>query len=161
MRIANWRKARVLGATRTSEPIPGAAAIIITRTEDLRQRVFELTDGKGADAVFDTIGGAMFEPALRSLRIGGRQVAITSTGDRRVSFDLVDFYHNSSQLIGVDSMKLTSHDVATIADELRPGFENGALNTPPLEIVPFVSAVAAYERIANSQARAKQVLTFD
>ena len=42
----------------------------------------------------------MFESALRSLRIGGRQVAIASTGDGRVSFDLIDFYHNLSRLIG-------------------------------------------------------------
>ena len=54
--------------------------MINTRTEDLRARVFELTDNKGADAVFDIVGGAMFEPALRCLRVGGRQIAITSTG---------------------------------------------------------------------------------
>ena len=100
--IANWRKARVLGAARNSDPIAGATAVINTKTQDVRERVFELTDGKGVDAVFDTVGGAMFEPALRSLRLGGRQVAIASTGERRVSFDLVDFYHNTSRLIGLD-----------------------------------------------------------
>jgi NADPH:quinone reductase-like Zn-dependent oxidoreductase len=36
-------------------------------------------------AVLDAVGGAMFEPALRSLRLGGRQIAITRTGERRVS----------------------------------------------------------------------------
>src|SRR5262249_4657787 len=87
--IANWRKARALGAARSSDPIPGVDAVINTTTEDLRNRVFELTDGKGADVVFDLVGGAMFEPALRSLRLGGRQIAIASVGDRRVSFDLI------------------------------------------------------------------------
>src|ERR1700750_3247179 len=33
--IANWRKARVLGAARSSDPIPGVVAVINTRTEDL------------------------------------------------------------------------------------------------------------------------------
>src|SRR5205807_4394844 len=66
--IANWRKARVLGAARRSDPVPGAAAVINTTTDDLRDRVFELTNGKGVDAVLDTVGGPMFEPALRSLR---------------------------------------------------------------------------------------------
>ena len=95
MQIANWRKSqRVLGAARSSDPIPGAVAVINTRTDDLRKRAFELTDGKGVDAVLDAVGGPMFEQALGCLRIGGRQVAITSTGDGRVSFDLVDFYHN-------------------------------------------------------------------
>jgi NADPH:quinone reductase-like Zn-dependent oxidoreductase len=158
--IANWRKARVLGAARSSDPIPGAAAVINTTTDDLRDRVFELTNGKGVEAVLDTVGGAMFEPALRCLRIGGRQVAIASTGDRRVSFDLIDFYHNLSRLIGVDSMKFTPRDVAAIADDLRLGFEAGALKPPLIHMVPFENAFEAYERIAGGQAKATQVLTF-
>jgi NADPH:quinone reductase len=158
--IANWRKARVLGAARSSNPIPGAVAVINTRTEDLPKRAFELTDGKGVDAVLDAVGGPMFEPALRCLRIGGRQVAITSTGDRRVSFDLVDFYHNQSRLIGVDGMKLTPHDLSVIADELRQGFEANILTVPAVDSVPFENAVEAYERVASGTAGAKQVLTF-
>jgi NADPH2:quinone reductase len=158
--IANWRKARVLGAARRSDSIPGAAALINTTTDDLRDRVFELTNGKGVDAVLDTVGGAMFEPALRCLRIGGRQVAIASAGDRRVNFDLIDFYHNLSRLIGVDSMKFTPRDVAEIADQLRLGFEAGVLKPPPLQLVPLENAIEAYKRIASGQAKAKQVIAF-
>jgi NADPH:quinone reductase len=158
--IANWRKVRVLGAARSSDPIPGAVAVINTRTEDLPKRAFELTDGKGVDAVLDAVGGPMFEPALGCLRIGGRQVAITSTGDRRVSFDLVDFYHNESRLVGVDSMKFSPHDVSVIADELRQGFEANILKLPAVDAVPFENAIEAYDRVASGTARAKQVLTF-
>jgi hypothetical protein len=97
----------------------------------------------------------MFEPALRSLRIGGRQVAIASAGDRRVRFDPVDFYHNSSRLIGVDSMKFTPGEVAAIADELRPGFEANVLKPPPLQLVPFENAVEAYESPAARQKQSR------
>jgi NADPH:quinone reductase-like Zn-dependent oxidoreductase len=158
--IANWRKARVLAAVRSSNPVPGAAGVINTRTEDLRARVFELTDNKGADAVFDTVGGAMFEPSLRCLRVGGRQIAITSTGERRVCFDLIDFYHNLSRLVGVDTMKLTPRDVAAIAQKLCSGFEAGALKPPAVESVPFENAIQAYERLVTGKTNAKQVLTF-
>ena len=106
--IANWKQARVIGADMTSDPIPGVASVINTKTEDLREKVRELTAGRGVDAVFDTVGGPLFEPALRSLRFGGRQVAIASPGAPRVSFNLVDFYHNFSRLLGVDSFGLTS-----------------------------------------------------
>src|SRR5689334_7417587 len=160
MQIANWRGSRVLGAARSSNPIPGAVAVINTRTDDLSNRAFELTDGKGVDAGLDAVGGPMFEPALRCLRIGGRQVAITSTGDRRVSFDLVDFYHNQSRLIGVYSMKFSPHDVSVIADELRQGFEANILKVPAADSVPFENAIEAYERVASGSAGAKQVLTF-
>src|SRR4029077_2152547 len=158
--IANWRKARVLGAIRSSNPIPGVAVVINTTTDNLPDRVFELTNGKGVDAVLDAVGGPMFEPALRCLRIGGRQVAITSTADRRVNFDLVDFYHNESRLLGVDSMKFSPHDVSVIADELRQGFEANILKTSAIDAVPFENSIEAYERVASSTARAKQVLTF-
>jgi NADPH:quinone reductase-like Zn-dependent oxidoreductase len=159
--IANWRKARVIGADITAGPIPGTKSVINTRTEDLRARVLELTEGRGVDAVLDAVGGPMFEPALRSLAYGGRQVAITSTGDPRVSFNLIDFYHNFSRLLGVDSNGLTPRQVAEISDELRAGFETGALTPPPIEIVPFENAVDAYSRVAAGQARAKQVLSFE
>jgi NADPH2:quinone reductase len=134
--------------------------VINTRTEDLRARVFELTDNKGADAVFDTVGGAMFEPALRCLRVGGRQIAITSTGERRVCFDLIDFYHNLSRLVGVDTMKLTPRDVAAIAQKLYSGFEAGALKPPAVETVPFENAIQAYERLVAGTTKTKQALTF-
>jgi len=159
--IANWKQARVIGADIRFDPIPGAEAVINTKTEDLRERVLELTAGRGVDAVFDTVGGQLFEPALRSLRFGGRQVAIASPGDPRVSFNLTDFYHNFSRLLGVDSYGLTSRQAAEIEEELSLGFETGALKPPPIEIVPFAKAVDAYSRVAARQAKTKQVLSFD
>jgi NADPH:quinone reductase-like Zn-dependent oxidoreductase len=159
--IANWKQARVIGADIRSDPIPGAESVVNTETEDLRERVLELTAGKGVDAVFDTVGGPLFEPALRSLRFGGRQVAIASPGHPQVSFNLVDFYHNFSRLLGVDSYGLTSRQVKEIEDELQRGFETGALTPPPIETVPFEKAVEAYNRVAAKQAKAKQVLSFE
>jgi NADPH:quinone reductase-like Zn-dependent oxidoreductase len=159
--IANWKQARVIGADIVSDPIPGTESVIDTTTEDLRERALALTAGRGVDVVLDAVGGSMFEPALRSLRYGGRQVAITSTGEPRVSFNLIDFYHNLSRLLGVDSNGLTPRQVGEIADELRLGFEAGALTPPPIEIVPFEKAVDAYSRLAAGQARVKQVLSFD
>jgi NADPH2:quinone reductase len=161
IQIANWKQARVIGADMRSDPIPGAEVVINTQTEDLEKWVLELTAGKGVDAVFDTVGGPMFEPALRSLRFGGRQVAISSAGQPRVSFNLRDFYHNFSRLLGVDSYGLTSRQIAEIEDNLRLGFETEALKPLAIEVVPFEKAVDAYNRVAARQAETKQVLSFD
>jgi NADPH2:quinone reductase len=156
--IANWKKVRVLGADRSSGGFSGADAAINTEKEDMPARVRELTNGKGADVVLDAVGGTIFEPALRSLRLGGRQVAITSTGDKRVSFNLVDFYHNLSRLIGLDSQAFTPQDVSEIAAELGAGFEAGALKIPPVETVRFADFARAYEDVATGRSRTKQVL---
>jgi NADPH:quinone reductase len=150
-----------LGADITSDPIPGTESGINTNTQDLRERVLELTEGRGVDVVFDTVGGPMFETALRSLRFGGRQVAISSKGDPRVTFNLIDFYHNFSRLLGVDSYGLTSQQVGEIENELRSGFETGVLKPQQIEIVPFEKAVDAYSRVAAGLAKAKHVLSFE
>jgi NADPH2:quinone reductase len=159
--IANWKKVRVIGEDITSGPIPGTEAVVNTKSEDLCERVLELTAGKGVNAVFNTVGGPLFEPALQSLAFGGRQVVIASPGNPRVSFNLVDFYHNFSRLLGVDSYGVTPQQVGEIGHELRSGFETGDLRPPPIEIVPFEKAVDAYSRMAARQAKAKQVLSFD
>ena len=159
--IANWKQARVIGAEKRSDPIAGTESVVNTKTEDLRERVMELTDGKGVDAVFDTVGGAMFEPALQSLGLKGRHVAIASRGEPRVSFNLIDFYHNFSRLLGVDSYGLTARQVGEIAAEIARGFEARVLKPPPIEIVPFEKAVDAYSRVAGGLAKTKQVLSFE
>ena len=54
----------------------GAAETINYATEDLRARLKELTGAKGVDVVYDPVGGALAEPALRSLGWKGRFLVI-------------------------------------------------------------------------------------
>ena len=108
--------------------------------------------------MLDGVGGALFEPALTSLREGGRHLVIVSKGMRRVSFNLTDFYHNKTHLIGVDSLKLTGPEIASIMDALRPGFESRALRPFDVTTWPLARAVEAYEAADRDGARAKHVL---
>jgi NADPH:quinone reductase-like Zn-dependent oxidoreductase len=156
--IAHWKKARVIGASRHSDNPSKADAVINAATSDLAQEVRAMTNGKGVDLVLDAVGGPMFEPSLKSLRLGGRQIAITSTKDRQVTFDLVDFYHNDSRLFGVDSVKLTGPQIAEIMNQLRAGFENGYLEAPAVTTWPLDRAVEAYEVVAKGGAQTKQIL---
>ena len=93
----------------------------------------QLSSGTGVNVVFDCVGGPLFEPCLRTLGQLGRQINITSVGDRRVSFDLLDFYHRRLSLFGVDSRAYDTIACAAILEQLRPGFECGALK--PVRIV--------------------------
>jgi len=54
----------------------GADALINYAASDLRERIRELTAGKGVDVVYDPVGGAYAEAALRSLGPGGRYLVI-------------------------------------------------------------------------------------
>jgi NADPH:quinone reductase len=158
VQIARWKQARVLGAVKDPGAVLGALALVNTAEEDLRQRVLDLTDGQGVEVVFDTVGGPMFEPALRTLRLAGRYVAIASAGGSRVNFDLVEFYHNRAHLIGVDSNKFEPNELRMILAELNRGFEAGALQVSNFEAVPFDRAIASYEKVATQSTSVKQIL---
>lgn len=54
----------------------GADHAIDYRTEDVRARVLEITGGRGADVVYDPVGGDMFDLSLRCTAPEGRILAI-------------------------------------------------------------------------------------
>jgi NADPH2:quinone reductase len=73
--------AKVIAAASTSEKLEfcrslGADDVIEYTTESLRDRVRELTDGRGVDVVYDPVGGEITEPAFRSLAWNGRHLVI-------------------------------------------------------------------------------------
>jgi NADPH:quinone reductase-like Zn-dependent oxidoreductase len=129
----------------------------VTRDGADAQYVVVDLDALSVDLALDTVGGPLFEPSLRSLRPGGRQVAIASVGNGRVEFNLVDFYHKSGRLIGVNSVKLTGPEIAKIMDKLRAGFADGHLRPSPVETWPFDRGVEAYAAVARGTA-SEQVL---
>ncbi|HEX3665893.1 MAG TPA: zinc-binding alcohol dehydrogenase family protein [Rhizomicrobium sp.] len=151
IQIAHWKGARVIGAD-IADRVSESDVLVNIRVMDMVEEVRAATADKGVDIVFDAVGGALFEPCLRSLRLGGRQITITSVGERRVSFDLLDFYHNRSLLIGVDSLKLEGPEIARIFDAVRPGFESGQLKPFPVQTWAFDKAIEAYSAAAKGGA---------
>jgi NADPH2:quinone reductase len=120
-----------------------------------------LQGGRGADVVLNTAGPQMFEVGLRMLARRGRHVEISAGKERRVSFDLTDFYHNESQLLGVDTLKRDLVDSARILKELAKGFDCGALR-PHAEIkkFPHERAREAYEHVHQGRG-GRAVLTME
>jgi len=57
----------------------GAEKIINYKTQDFVQETLDWTSGKGADVVFDTVGGETFLRSLNAARIGGKVVSLLST----------------------------------------------------------------------------------
>jgi NADPH:quinone reductase len=162
--IGKWRGARVIGVDRYPLPsgLPAAAVFddfILLEDEPLDSAVRGLTQGQGAQVVFDAVGGPLFEPALRSLAYRGRQLEITSAVDRRVSFDLLNFYHNESQLFGVDTRKRDAKASAAILEALTPFFEDGAFQAPVIDrVIPLFEGRSAYEQIARGETTGRLVL---
>jgi len=157
--IAKWKGARVIGADIAGTGT-GLDAFIDLKSEGdgLALKVKVLTQGKGVDVVLDTVGGALFQAALDSLALDGRQVAISSVGTRRVEFDLINFYRNRNRLIGVDTAKLTGPAIARTMDALRAGFDDGVFKAPPVRTWSLEQAIEAYSAVEKGDASAKQIL---
>lgn len=60
----------------------GADALIDYRTEDLRERIKALTEGRGADVILDPVGGEVFEASLRAIAWSGRLLVIGFAGGK-------------------------------------------------------------------------------
>lgn len=161
IQIAHWKGATVIAAD-ISQGAPDADFFVNLKEEDLVSAVQKATDGKGVDIVLDTVGGDLFRPCLRTLRVGGRQIAIANAAgpDAEVHLNLTDFYHNQLHLIGVDTQKLTGPQIAVLMNRLREGFEAGFLQIPQPEPNGFDKAVEVYTKVAEKKSRTKQVLVF-
>jgi len=124
----------------------------------LPEQIRAQTEGRGVNVVFDVVGGSLFEPGLKCLALRGRQVAIASSPDPKVTFNLIDFYHNESHLIGVDSLQLSFEDSGRILGKLLPYFEAGNFG-PQGDPVPvgFDAVLNAYRELAEGLAKAKYV----
>jgi len=155
--IARHRGARVIGVDQRlpppDAPIHAIAEKLIIGTEDLPAEVRKATGGRGADVVFDLVGGIMFRSAVDSLALRGRLIELAATGRREVSFDLADFYHNESRLFGVDTLKRDLTASAEVLDALTPGFVAGDYRAAPLgETYKLTEAQSAYRQVAAGAA---------
>jgi NADPH:quinone reductase-like Zn-dependent oxidoreductase len=95
--IAAWCGARVLGVVRKPEPYAGHACAAVTIIDasavDVAREVRGLTDGHGADIVFNTVGDPYFAAAQGALAVLGRQILIATIA-RAAPFDIFAFYRH-------------------------------------------------------------------
>jgi len=152
--IAKRVGARVIGVDRT-QPDPESA---ITRVADELvigasngpDEVRRATSGHGASVVFDAVGGVMFQTAPACLGRRGRLIEISATGQREVTFDLFDFYHNEGRILGVDTLQFGPEDAARVLDELQSAFETGDYRPAPVaRTFPLSDATRAYQAVLS------------
>jgi NADPH2:quinone reductase len=156
VQIASWNAARVIGVVRKREPYEGhtnsEVEVIDASAQDVATRVRELTDGKGADIVFNTVGDPYFQAAHQSLAVRGRQILIAAINPM-VPFNILEFYRGQHSYVGIDTLGLSSTATGAVLKELVPGFASGHLKPFPIKssaIYPLEEAKAAFVAVAGS-----------
>lgn len=163
--ISRWKGAGfVIGAVKDESERQvaekaGVEAIIVTSREEVSEAAMTATEGRGADLILDTVGGPLFEPSLNSLAQNGRMVVLTTVGERRVSFDLLDFYRKELCLLGLMTSRLDAAGSASVLRALLPGFEEGSLRAPKIaERYPMERVGEAYVRVEDGEVAGRVLL---
>ena len=138
----------------------GATHLIDHRAGDLRQALREALP-EGADVVVDPVGGALAEPALRSLRWDGRFVTVGYASGEipRIPLNLVLL--KGIRIVGFEFYGFVTHS----PDEFQRGEEELAGLLASGRIVPHIGAsfgldetAAALRLVADGQAVGKVVI---
>ena len=140
----------------------GADHVIDYRAGQFKDIVKAITDGRGADVVFDPVGGNVFAQSMRCIAWEGRLLVIGfAAGDiPQVPAGLV-LVKNIS-MVGVFWGAYRMHEPAIITRSLHrlfSWFEEGDLNPVVSETLPLERAAQAMQRLLHREAIGKIVLT--
>lgn len=113
----------------------GAARVIDYRRDpDVAQEILDWTDGRGADHVVETVGGANLNQSLRAVRIGGSIAFIGLIGGVSAQVSTYDFVTKNLELHGIETGSAQMYrDMARFIDEQR--------------LVPVIDSIAPLDEI--------------
>lgn len=105
MQIASYLGARIIGAAKSEQVGErlrqlGAHEVIMYTQEDVVERVKALTDGIGADVVFESVGEKTWQQSIAMLRPNGRLVIAGATSGERGVVNLSDLYVRQLSILG-------------------------------------------------------------
>ncbi len=140
----------------------GADYLIDYSREDVRERVKEITAGRGADVIYDPVGGDVFDASLRSIAWGGRLIIIGFASGRIPqvpanialvkNIDVIGFYWGSYQ-------KHKPELVRQSFAQLFRWFEEGKLKPHVSHQMDLKDVVAAMNLLGQRKSTGKVILT--
>jgi len=143
--------ARVIAAASNDEKLEvckqhGASEVINYTSEDLRERIKQITGGQGVDVIFDPVGSSYSEPALRSMAWKGRFLVVGFAGGEIPRIPLNLTLLKGCSIVGVFWGAFTErepqHNAENLA-ELMSWLSQGILK-------PHISATYPLERAADA-----------
>lgn len=158
--------ARVIAAASTDEKTAycrehGAAEVICYGREDLKARAKALTNGAGADVIYDPVGGAFSEAALRSIAWEGRFLVVGFASGEIPKIPLNLALLKGCQIVGVFwgsfAMCHPERNRANAA-KIFEWVSQGKLRPHVDAVLPFERASEALVRMGNRAVMGKLVL---
>ena len=139
----------------------GADHLIDYRTEDIRARVKDLTQDRGADVVYDPVGGDVFTSSLRATAPGGRILVVGFAGGTVAPVPANILLVKNISVIGFYWGAYRALDpglLATSFDELLEWQEQGVLKPHISHTFDLADASKAMEMLKSRKSTGKIVL---
>ncbi|KQU53388.1 NADPH:quinone oxidoreductase [Bosea sp. Leaf344] len=160
--------ARVIACASSPEKLAlarehGAQEGLDYQAEDIRAGLRRLSEGRGIDVLYDTVGGEMAEPALRSMAWEGRYLVVGFAGGEIPKIPLNLLLLKGCDLRGVFWGEFVRRDPAAHRanmERLLGWAAEGRIRAHVHAALPVERWVEAYALIGDRKARGKIVLTF-
>ena len=140
----------------------GADHVIDSRAGGFKDIVKTLTDGRGADVVFDPVGGAVFAQSMRCIAWEGRLLVVGFAAGDIPEVPAGLMLVKNVSMVGVYWGAYRMREPAIVTESLRrllEWFEAGTLRPVISETLPLERAAEAMRRLLRREARGKIVLT--
>lgn len=166
VQVAKAVGARVIAAASTADKCAlcreiGADETIDYGREDLRERLKALTGSRGVDVVYDPVGGALAEPALRAVGWRGRYLVIGFAGGTIPALPWNLPLLKGSAIVGVfwgEFVRREPQGFAVAMRELAQWYAQGKVKPVIDQRLPMSALRDAYARMASRQVRGKLLL---
>ena len=159
--------ARVIACASSDEKLAvcrehGADATINYSSEDLRERIKALTEGRGPDVVYDAVGGPYTEPVFRSIAWRGRLLVVGFAAGEIPKLPLNLALLKGASVVGVFWGDFGRREPKRFAESLRQiavWYEQGKLRPHISGKFPLERAAEALKLMAARKVKGKVVLT--
>jgi putative PIG3 family NAD(P)H quinone oxidoreductase len=142
----------------------GADVAINYKSGPFAAGVKAATEGRGVDAILDSIGGAYLAANIESLAQGGRLVLIGLMSGTRAEIDLAAVLRRHLKIFGSTLRTRPAAEkaqiVAAFLEQFGAALEAGKLRPPIYKVVPAGAAPAAHRMMQASEHFGKIVLQF-
>ena len=165
--IGKLMQARVIAAASSAEKLAlarsrGADDAINYSDENLRERMNSLTQGRGADVVFDPVGGDIFDQAVRRIAWEGRYLVIGFASGRIPTLPANIALLKNASVLGLFWGAYHARDPGVIErsfQQLLAWYETGRLHPHIHRRYALEDAPDALEDLVKRRAMGKLVLT--
>ena len=166
IQIAKVAGARVIAAASTDDKCAlcksiGADETINYTTDNLRERIKELTGGKGPDVIYDPVGGDMTELAFRSIAWRGRHLVVGFASGPTPSLPLNLPLLKGASVVGVfwgGYAKAEPKANAAMMAELASWYAQGKIKPVIDSTMPMAELKAAYAHMGSRGVKGKLVM---